>query len=630
MASIGNLFLMVGAKHDQLDGGLRAIETKVGAAAARMKKLLSIPARIGAMPGTLGSPLTGALTSIPFLGGALAAGLGGAGLVGALKHQMDEMVEIGREAKRFGVSTEYLVGIQRLAGASSEALSHGLNHLWRELGQASGGSVEARSKFRGLGLDVEALIKLPADERLGQIADTIKALPDPMQQAAMAFELFGKAGGDMLPFLLKGSASMKDSAEQAKLMGLSFSQLDAENVARANKAMKEITGTVEGILRQGAIGLAPYLEGASKLLTDFIKQSGGVPAVMDKIMNAVYAMFRSIAEVALIAKEAVLDLKKGKHDVAEDAALAFLPGQALWRSGPKVKGGMSALERNRFQEIMGRAPVGNKTVNDQLADMDAEFERLKKGVAPTTGNGPAGPTPQQIAIANAIDDLNKGLEHQIATLGLSANSLKLWDLQQLGATDAALAFTRALAAQADRQQATADVLNKAFGQMGIGERFRQSLAAGLAPLHELELARDKALAEKKWELRIKGVSELERLKEQLEDLRDTGLKGIPDLLGIGGGRLAAGGVLDILNDFEGKHGLGGEVKLPGAAEAGSSEAVSAMNRFMAQGTQPQDAAARWQRTLDFMQQSDGRRDELLREIVKAFREGKIQVGGVRL
>lgn len=298
MAAIGSLNLRLGVSSGDLESGLAKAQKKVESFGRTVGRTLASPLRaitggagVGAsLAGGFLQPFQQALGSIPLAGGPLAAlAGGGAGFVENIKGQMDAITQTTREANKLGIATEGLAGLQVAAGPAVDTLGTGLEHLSKELGDASRGSAEAARKFARLGLDAGELAKLPLDQALGQIADRVKDLSTPAEQMSAAFSIFTRhAGGEMLPLLQKGSAGLADAGRKAKELGLAFSALDAARVGKAQAALRTISQQVSGAFRGTAVALAPVMSeafgGISEVLTPVLKEVGvAASAVWDVI-----------------------------------------------------------------------------------------------------------------------------------------------------------------------------------------------------------------------------------------------------------------------------------------------------------------------------------------------------------
>ena len=75
------------------------------------------------------------------------------------------------------------------------------------------------------------------DERLGAIADRLMAVRSPALRTAMAMDVFGKAGVQILPMLSGGAAGLAAMRQQARALGLSMSGDTVKAAAQLNDAL---------------------------------------------------------------------------------------------------------------------------------------------------------------------------------------------------------------------------------------------------------------------------------------------------------------------------------------------------------------------------------------------------------
>ncbi len=68
---------------------------------------------------------------------------------------------------------------------------------------------KATEAFAAVGLKASDLKDIKTEDVLAKIADAFQKSNDGAGKAAVAVELFGKAGTEMIPFLNKGSAQSK-------------------------------------------------------------------------------------------------------------------------------------------------------------------------------------------------------------------------------------------------------------------------------------------------------------------------------------------------------------------------------------------------------------------------------------
>ncbi len=205
------------------------------------------------------------------LGGVVAAAFS----IGALRSVAEDMDRISKASQRLGVSTENLVGLEHaanLSGVSVDKLAAGLNRVNRMLGSAASGDSNAIKAFEGIGLSIESLSGMSADQVLGKIADQINLIPDAAGRAAAAAEVFGTKLGPGLQDLLKeGSSGLAAMKAEADSLGLTFSGIEGKAIEEANDALTRAGESVKGLARELTITLAPAVSNVATLLKDEVK-----------------------------------------------------------------------------------------------------------------------------------------------------------------------------------------------------------------------------------------------------------------------------------------------------------------------------------------------------------------------
>lgn len=114
-----------------------------------------------------------------------------------------------------GVSTDFVQGLQAAAyklGVSTESANTSLATLSRKVGEARTGSAEAAQVFDKWGISIAGLTN---EQIFFQIADRMKAIQDPAERSAMAFDLMGKGAKEMVALLPQGAAGLKQFFDSA-------------------------------------------------------------------------------------------------------------------------------------------------------------------------------------------------------------------------------------------------------------------------------------------------------------------------------------------------------------------------------------------------------------------------------
>jgi hypothetical protein len=144
------------------------------------------------------------------LGGELMRLAGVAGTLGTALEGMKNALEVGSAltvlSARTGESIQSLVVMQRAfetAGVGADMMGIMVNRLQKAISGVNEMGKNTKGAFAALGLSPEELQGLGFDEQLKKLAAGFQQINDPAQRAAIAMDLFGREGGQMLALLTK-------------------------------------------------------------------------------------------------------------------------------------------------------------------------------------------------------------------------------------------------------------------------------------------------------------------------------------------------------------------------------------------------------------------------------------------
>ena len=168
----------------------------------------------------------------------------GVAILGAMNKVLNKFDEIQDRADNLGVGTDFLQGMQQVAKRDAvggqETFNRGIGELAVRLGSAKNGSETAIKAFQKFGITLSDISKLDVEGMFYLIADRIKAIPDPTQRAAAAFELLGKSGKNLTGVLSGGAAQLKNMVEQADKLAAA----DVKRLADAKDTIEDSTNTL--------------------------------------------------------------------------------------------------------------------------------------------------------------------------------------------------------------------------------------------------------------------------------------------------------------------------------------------------------------------------------------------------
>ena len=239
-------------------------------------------------------------------------GIGVGAMVSFAKSTIDAGDELFKMSQKTGIAVEDLSTLKyaaELSDTSLDALGKGVKKLSTTLVEATDVTSKSGKLMKSLGMDVTQGT-LPALEKL---ADIFSVLPDGPTKSALAVEVLGRAGMDMIPLLNQGAAGIRRLREEGEALGLKMSTETARAAEQFNDNMKAVqrstTGAAQAILQEATPSLVR------------IGEAMKAAAVESGILGAAWVALGGIAAEALGLNDS--DLKKIKsrlREVTEEAS----------------------------------------------------------------------------------------------------------------------------------------------------------------------------------------------------------------------------------------------------------------------------------------------------------------------
>lgn len=227
--------------------------------------------------------------------GGLLSGLGVAvsvaGLTAMVKSAIDTGDALDEMSQRVGVSVETLSVWKPAAeqsGVSGESFEKGLRKLSTTMLEAATGSEDAARGFAAIGVAVknqDGTLRA-TDQVLLDLAERFKAMPDGAEKTALAVQLFGKSGADLIPFLNQGRDGINELAAEMQALGVQMSSETAAQAGNFNDALDKLKLTTQSIGNQIIASFLPALNDLAAGMVESAKQGGALRAILDGIVLA--------------------------------------------------------------------------------------------------------------------------------------------------------------------------------------------------------------------------------------------------------------------------------------------------------------------------------------------------------
>lgn len=296
----------------------------------------------------------------------ITGGIGVAGMVAFIKSTIDAHDEVGKLSQKLGIAVGDLSQLRyaaELSDVSTQSLSAGVKGLSQRLIEAGDKGSQAAGLFKAMGVDIKGGT-LPAIE---QIADVFAALPDGTTKSALAVQIFGKAGMDLIPMLNDGSAGIRSMREEADRLGLTMNKDAADAAEQFNDNLRAVTASGKGLAVTLFTSISPALLEISQRMKEAAIEGGTFRGILEGMRAAWSEIFLGNPEqnrIAEIRKELAL-----LEPMLEDA-----PGLAQRVEGlnKELRGLLSFIEVGKSTGGAGGGVVEvNKKLEERLAALMA-------------------------------------------------------------------------------------------------------------------------------------------------------------------------------------------------------------------------------------------------------------------
>ncbi len=350
-----------------------------------------------------------------------------AGLTAMVKSAIDTGDALDEMSQRVGVSVETLSVWKPAAeqsGVSGESFEKGLRKLSTTMLEAATGSEDAARGFSAVGVEFknqDGTLRA-TDQVLLDLAERFKAMPDGAEKTALAVQLFGKSGAELIPFLNQGRDGINELAAEMQALGVQMSSETAVQAGNFNDALDKLKLATTSIGNQIIASLLPALNDMAGGMVESAKQGGTLRAILDGVVLVLKTLalgaatvgkaFVALGEAIGVGVAAAVEALKGNTDGAK-AIIADLKGNLVKRldelasfrdslfdpkpievKAPKIQADPELLQRlTKPKAVKPAQDTTGAQTTLMKAQLDAEFALLKDGL-----------NRQQTALDAALED----------------------------------------------------------------------------------------------------------------------------------------------------------------------------------------------------------------------------------
>lgn len=257
--NVFELFATLGLDTSSYDKGLENAESSASSFGSKLKTGLGVAAGVAttAVAATTAATVAGTKA---FIDGVTATAAYGD--------------EIDKTSQKLGFSAEKYQQLDyalSLAGTSMSNMSAGVKTLTNQLDNARNGSEEAIEKFEQIGISLEDIETMSREDLFQKAIMGFQNMADSTERAALANDLFGRAGQELGPLFNMTSDQMQEAIDKASEYGMVLS----DDAVKASAGFKDELTTLQGTLT----GFK------NNMMADFLPSVSGVMSGLSAIFS---------------------------------------------------------------------------------------------------------------------------------------------------------------------------------------------------------------------------------------------------------------------------------------------------------------------------------------------------------
>ena len=378
---------------------------------------------------------------------------------------LENAEQMGVMAQKAGMATDKFSSLAyaaRMSNVDVGALQQGMKFLGTAMTANDSGFARLGVSTRTASGDLRSTSDVLID-----VADKFSTLRDGAAKTQLAIDLFGRSGLSMVPMLNSGGESIRALMADAQRLGIVITDDMAAAADQVNDNFAAMSMVMQGQFNQALARVLPTLESVSNMLVEFFSNEER----MKGITEALTVTFKTIGTV-------VIGLGQAFNIVGDTVG--------------NVAAAMVQAAQGNFSEAWNILTADTKHLQDDMSNAFKNIEQLwddsATSAAASTAKTMAAMRRQGAVLKEenkeaikAEDQRQKALEAAMAAMekenllmGASSESIKLYELANLGATDAQLARAQAIQESIRIQQE--------------GAEFEQAIAAFRAANAEQDMA----------------------------------------------------------------------------------------------------------------------------------------------
>lgn len=494
--------------------------------------------------------------------GAVAGFFSARALVNFAGDILNAQAKLGDMAQTAGTSVEQLSRLGYAAsqsGSDLDVLQRGLGDLAKTAVAAAAGSKSQADAFRVVGVEAkraDGALK-STDDLLLEIAESFSRHADGAEKSALAQQLFGKSGRELIPLLNKGAEGIEELTARADALGITVSTQAAESADQLNNSLATLGAVARGVVGKALADVTPMfanfaesqisaaegsdrLDDSARVLASGMRLLASAGVIVGEIFDRVGSALGAVAAAVVAAaqgefgeawdilKDGVADFKESTEQAADDLHKIWEDtGAAAVKAAEDTNKALENLSNRAVFAIPSARP-------EKTEDIEKYYQKLQE-LTETDRERALRSIDEQLAALNKLADARRITDEQYRERLMVINE----------ARESALGITQRELEAEERKQA-------------LFEEGRSVFEATRTPLEEYEqrlirlniLLQQGAISTDTYGRAVENAQdELDKANGKMTDFAEQMRRNTQDILGEGLADAFKGSADDILDTF---------------------------------------------------------------------------------
>ena len=223
--------------------------------------------------------------------------------------------EVDKMSQRLGLSREAYQEwgyVLSQSGVDINSVQVGMKTLTNTIDDARNGTETAVTKFERLGISMADLENKSREDIFAMAVAGLQNMTDETEKAALANDMFGRSGQEMIPLLNQSAESTQELIDKAREMGLVLSDDAVTAAVNYTDSMDTLKRTFSGVKNQISAELLPgftsILDGLSGLLVGQDEASVKIQDGAREIVDVIGGIMPQITEILLTLVMAIAEI----------------------------------------------------------------------------------------------------------------------------------------------------------------------------------------------------------------------------------------------------------------------------------------------------------------------------------